>query len=381
MGKHTALSDAAPDVRAVSDLRLLPRHFYTDPAIYELEMQRVFARQWLFLGHVSQVPEVGDYFVEEVCGESIIVVRSATDSIQGFLNHCRHRGHTLCAAASGHARNFITCPYHQWSYGLDGKLKRAPGNPDGTIFNYADWSLHPVKVEVWHGLIFGWLGEESGPSLASCLSFDDSAFRQLDAANVKEVFRETYDIAANWKVLLENYLECYHCQVSHPELCVTMDVQATYSNTGSDWKQQYFPGHLQLRPGMKTGSMDGNLVSTPLGKDLPDGYGAGFGIVPSLTRVIFHVDHAVVHALRPVDVSHVKWQTTWYVRADAQEGRDYDTGRLTEVWRLTNKEDISLCEGAYRGVRSRRFVSGPLDPKREAAISAALETYRELMES
>ena len=243
-----------------------------------------------------------------------------------------------------------------------------------------------MKVEVWHGLIFGWLGEEQGPSLASCLTFDDSAFRLLDAANVKEIFRETYDIKANWKVLLENYLECYHCPGAHPELCVTMDVQATYSNTGAAWKQQYFPGLLQLRPGMKTGSMDGNLVSKPLGAfadetDLPDGYGAGFGIVPTLTRVIFHVDHAVVHALRPVSVSHVRWQTTWYVRADAQEGRDYEHRRLTEVWRLTNKEDISLCEGAYRGVRSRRFVSGPLDPKREAAISAALETYRELMES
>lgn len=364
-------------------LRLLPRRFYVDPGIFEQEQDRVFARQWQFLGHVSQISNSGDYFIEDLCGESVLVVRGSDGKVHGFLNHCRHRGHRLCGDASGHARSF-TCPYHQWTYSLDGALLRAPGNPDGNIFDYADWGLHRVRVEVWHGLIFGWLSETAGPSLASCLAFDEDAFRRLDAAKVKEIYRESYDIASNWKVLLENYLECYHCLGAHPELCVTMDVQATYANTGGDWRSQYFSGLLQLRPGMKTGSMDGALVSKPLGEfaeasELPDGYGTGFGIVPTLTRVIFHVDHAVVHAMRPVDVSHVRWQTFWYVRQDAVEGVDYEVDRVTEVWRRTNVEDISLCEGAYQGVRSRRFMSGSLDPVREAAIPAALETYRELM--
>jgi phenylpropionate dioxygenase-like ring-hydroxylating dioxygenase large terminal subunit len=377
-----AASPSAQNSR--SDLRLLPRRFYIDPDIYDQELERVFGRQWQFLGHVSQIPSSGDYFVEEICGESILIVRGSGGEVHGFLNHCRHRGHRLCQNGSGQARAF-TCPYHQWTYRLDGSLSGVPGNRDGRIFDYKDWGLHRVSVELWHGLIFAWLSESAGPSLASCLAFDDTAFRRLRASEVKEIHRESYDIEANWKVLLENYLECYHCRVSHPELCVTMDVQATYANTGSDWNRQYFPGLLQLRPGMKTASMDGSLVSKPLGEfadtlELPDGYGTGFGIVPSLTRVIFHVDHAVVHALRPIDVAHVRWQTCWYVRADAQEGVDYHVARVTEVWRRTNLEDISLCQEAYRGVRSRRFVSGPLDPVREAAIPAALKTYRELMQ-
>ncbi|MGE0211147.1 MAG: aromatic ring-hydroxylating dioxygenase subunit alpha [Parvibaculaceae bacterium] len=381
----TADPDAGNRQNSYPELRLLPRRFYIDPTIYEEELERVFGRQWQFLGHVSQIPGKGDYFIEDLCGESILVVRGQDEGIRAFLNHCRHRGHRLCSSVTGNARTF-TCPYHQWTYGLDGSLVRAPGNKDGEVFDYRDWGLHAVRVEVWHGLIFGWLSEVEGPSLASCLAFDDTPFRRLEAGRVKEIHRESYDIEANWKILLENYLECYHCLGSHPELCVTMDVQATYANTGGDWKRQYFPGLLQLRPGMKTGSMDGSLVSKPLGEfaasaELPDGYGAGFGIVPSLTRVIFHVDHAIVHAMRPIDVSHVRWQTFWYVRDDAEEGVDYDVERVTELWRLTNKEDISLCEGAFQGVHSRRFVSGPLDPVREAAIPAALETYRELMQA
>lgn len=363
--------------------RLLPRAAYVSGDIYEKEIERVFHRQWLFLGHVSQVRSVGDYFVEDVCGESILVIRESAVRVSGFLNHCRHRGHRITTQAAGNARS-LTCPYHRWTYGIDGTLQRAPGCADGEAFNYGDWGLHRIRVDIWHGLIFGWLSEREGPSLQACLDFDDAAFHDLAVERVKPIFRESYDIEANWKVLLENYLECYHCAGSHPELSVSMDIGATYSSTGDDWKGEYFPGILQLRPGMKTGSMDGRLVSKPLGifvgrSDLPDGYGAGFGVVPSLTRVIFHIDHGIVHALRPVDVSHVRWETTWYVAQDAVEGADYDVEKVTRLWRLTNKEDISLCEGAYSGVRSRRFVSGPLDPAREGAIRAALGTYLELM--
>jgi Rieske 2Fe-2S family protein len=135
---------------------------------------------------------------------------------------------------------------------------------------------------------------------------------------------------------------------------------------------------------MLTGSMTGALVSKPLGafstaSALPKGIGAGIGVLPSLTRVIVHIDHALVHFLRPTDVGHVAWETRWYVAGDAVEGRDYEVESVTEVWRRTNAEDIALCENAYRGVCSRRFEPGPLHPRREAAIRPALDTYLELM--
>jgi Rieske 2Fe-2S family protein len=361
----------------------LPRDYYLSEDIFQQELERVFLRQWTFLGHVSEIPRTGDFIRHDLFGESVIVVRGDAGRVFGHLNVCRHRGHHVCSAERGTARSFV-CPYHQWTYGLDGALKRAPGFTDGDEMHYSEHGLQPVQVEVWNGFIFGWLDESRGPSLAKCLEHDDRDMQRLRPEELKEVHRESYTIAANWKVLLENYLECYHCHASHPELCVTMDVEATYRSTDEDWRGQYFSGGLQLKSGTMTGSMTGELVSTPLGDlatatALPESFSTGIGVLPSLSRIIAHVDHVVVHILRPLTVGEVGWQTRWYVADDAMEGKDYTITDVTEVWRRTNAEDIALCENAYRGMRSRRYVPGPLHPRREGAVRPALETYLQMM--
>jgi Rieske 2Fe-2S family protein len=381
MNAHEAIPANAPLSNPFATL--LPREYYVSEAIYRRELERVFLRQWTFLGHVSEVPEPGDYFRHDLFGESVLVVRMADRGLVAYLNVCRHRGHLVCASERGRAKSFV-CPYHQWTYGIDGTLKRAPGFIDGIGMRFSDYGLQKVRIGVWNGFIFGWLGEAPGPSLDDCLDLVDTNMKRLETERLKEIHREHYTVAANWKVLLENYLECYHCHGSHPELCVTMDVEATYRNTDEAWKGQYFSGHLQLRPGMLTGSMTGALVSKPLGEfavasTLPDGFGAGMGVLPSLSRIIVHIDHALVHVLRPLDVGHVRWETRWYVAGDAVEGRDYDVETVTEIWRRTNLEDIALCENAYRGVCSRRYLPGPLHPRREGAIRPALDSYLELM--
>jgi Rieske 2Fe-2S family protein len=350
--------------------------------IYAKERERVFPRQWTFLGHVSEIPEAGDFFRQDLLGESVIVVRQADGSIKGHLNICRHRGHAVCTAEKGRAKVF-TCPYHQWAYNLDGTLRRAPGFPDGDSMSYAVHGLHPVPIGNWHGFLFGWLDKTAAKPFDQCLPLEPK-IAKLAPERMKEIKREPYAVAANWKVMLENYLECYHCNGMHPELCVTMDVEATYKNTATDWKGEYFSGEVQLRPGMMTASMTGALLSKPLGdfagaRSLPAGYGGGVGVLPTLSRIILHIDHAIVHFLRPVDVGNVRWETRWYVSADAVEGVDYEVEKVAEVWRLTNLEDISLCESSYRGVCSRHYVPGPLHPQREGAIRPALDTYLDLM--
>ncbi len=363
---------------------ILPRDYYTSAEIFEIELERVFAQQWILLGHIAQVPHIGDYFVQQFARESILIVRESNDKINGFYNVCRHRGHRLCASAHGHARRFV-CPYHHWSYGTDGSLKTVPGCSDGEHLDYTDWGLKPVRLEVFHGFIFGWLSAGDAPSLALKFATAAAEFEKMELERLKEVHRETYEINANWKTLLENYLECYHCRGSHPELCVSMDLAAMYAGTDS-WQDPYFVGATPLKQSMKTASLDGMLVSRPLGayaalSEVPSGVGVGIGVVPTLSRVIVHVDHCVSHALRPIDVGRVGWETRWYVSEDAQEGRDYNLARLIAVWDATNKEDIALCEGAYQGVLSRSFTPGPLDPKRESAITVALRTYLAMMKS
>ena len=163
-------------------------------------------------------------------------------------------------------------------------------------------------------------------------------------------------------------------------------VRGGHYDSTAGWLGEYFGGSMPMKPGVKTASMDGELVSTALGdwaalEEIPDNVGGGFGIVPLLSRVICHVDHMLVQLLRPQGrVGHALGVAVVRARG-CLEGVDYDLERLTDVWRATNREDIWLCEGTFRGVQSSRFVSGPLHPQREAAIRSALETYRSLMDA
>jgi Rieske 2Fe-2S family protein len=157
-----------------------------------------------------------------------------------------------------------------------------------------------------------------------------------------------------------------------------------YDNVNQRPVGAYSGGWVPLKPGMKTQSLDGKLRSMPLGEfkesgEVPTCWGAGFQIAPLLTRIIAHVDHAMIFSIRPIDTAHVEWVSRWFVHAEAQEARDYDLDELTKVWKATNDQDISLCVGAFRGINSGRYVPGPLSVAKEPAIHTAVLTYLDLM--
>ena len=358
----------------------LPRESYTSDDVFETEAQRIFLRQWTFVAHESQVAVPGAYVTDEFAGESFILVRDEGGALHALFNICRHRGHRLCGDDGGSARRFV-CPYHSWAYDLDGSLSHVPGAP--AELDVAEWGLHRGHVEVWHGLVFVSLSDVPPPPITPALDAFASDMVHARPEYMKEAFRESYAITANWKIVLENYLECYHCRGNHPELCAAMPLDAMYATTDG-WSGQYFGGATPLKPGHRTMSLDGELVA-PLLRDelLPTGStnrDSGFAIVPMLTRLICHADHMIVHLLRPIDASHTRWETRWFVSDSAVEGVDYDVDKLTAVWRTTNRQDISLCESAGRGLRSRRSVPGPLHPTFESAVAATLELYRSLMD-
>lgn len=376
------MTDLLPASQEPSYFQLLPRDKYLDPEVFEEEYQRVFSRQWLFACHVSQLRKPGDYVVEEILGESVIITRAADGTIRAHLNVCRHRGHRVCEGPSGNTQRFV-CPYHRWSYDLSGELLGAPATPDGAGgVEYRKLALFDVHVTTFEGLVFVCLGDERPVDLETALHGMVANIARYRLTDTREAFRETYQVHANWKVLLENYLECHHCAGSHPELSKAMDLGAMFEET-EGWVGEYFGGPTPLKPGALTASLDGQPLSRPLGEADPgnaaDVAGTGFGIVPTLTRVIVHLDHLLVHVLRPTSPTEVTWETRWYVHQDAREGVDYELDRLTEVWRATNRQDVELCQAAYRGVRSKRFVSGPLHATREAAIRSALVTYADMM--
>ncbi len=191
----------------------LDQRFYTDPDLYELEIERIINRNWILAGHISQLPEPGDFKVLNVARESAIIVRGKSGDLQGFANVCRHRGSLVCLASAGHTDKFV-CPYHGWMYDIDGNLFAARNMPDD--FDMAAHSLNPVSVDVIHGLIFVCF-TDAPPSLEGAKRDLAEPMAMFDFENLKVAAQKSYEIPANWKLSIENYQECYHCATAHPE--------------------------------------------------------------------------------------------------------------------------------------------------------------------
>ncbi len=321
-------------------------------------------QHWHFATHVSDIPKAGDYVVVELLGESVIVMRGRDGRISAVNNVCRHRGHSICVEPKGNKRR-LTCPYHAWTYDLEGKLIAAPSLDDGTHIDYSDWGLKKVYVEVWRGCVFIALREPMEKSLSARLDAVAPQMLPLELENVRKVAESTHVMNANWKVLVENYHECYHCAGNHPELNGAMDLDGMYEETNNpDRLTQFYGGGAPVRPGMVSLTMDGQPGSRPLlgeygrGRPTPEAFNAGFAIWPMLTKGIFSPDHGTIQTARPLRHDRVEWTTRWYVHKDAAKG-DYDVDKLMAVWDATNRQDMDLVLGTYAGVCSEAFEPGP----------------------
>jgi Rieske 2Fe-2S family protein len=364
-----------------------PREYYHSPEIFEREIERIFHRQWLYFGHLSQLPEPGDYLARELVGEGVVVTRTTDDEVRAFLNVCRHRGMRLCPAGAGHKKRFI-CPYHQWSYATDGRLLNAPTIPDGERIEYEDWGLHPVQVEVWHGFIFVCLGLEPLEPLGSLFAACERGFARAQTEHLKQVSSISYDIASNWKVVMEGFFECYHCPAGHPELMPIVDVlggEADEDDSGVV-PSQYSDAHCTFRPGAQSLSRDGKFVCQKLlGEfDHDTGSAAGFNIgayiKPAGLQLDLYADYASALVYYPISIDRTQMVHQWFVHEDAEEGVDYDVAAVTEMGDLINRQDEELCEVVQAGITSRRYVPGPLSIKREPGLLSALTTYFDLMD-
>ncbi len=364
----------------------LPGRYYTSREIFEQEVERVFARTWFYVGQVGMLRAPGDFVATTVAGEGIILVRDDEGGVRAFFNVCRHRGSQLCAAGeTGQARQLV-CPYHRWSWRLDGSLLGAPGMRDGREFDFADFPLHAAHCAVHHGAIFVCIGEQEPPALTSTFPVapDAEALTRVDPSRQRLAHEARYRVAANWKLLLENNTECYHCSATHPSLGIACDYTAFFTPEEGQLESErvasssYFP----LREGMSTFSMTGDWVCRrPLGDGLPAGFSTGYMALPMFGAVLYFADHGVNLQINPVDVATTELVAQWFVHEDAVENADYAKDDLIAVFDVTNREDLALAEGNQRGVRSRRFVPGPNCPTREPFVEEALTAYLRLMDA
>jgi phenylpropionate dioxygenase-like ring-hydroxylating dioxygenase large terminal subunit len=360
----------------------LDQRFYTDPAIYALELRKILLQNWFVAGHISQVPDSGNFIVSTMDRESAIIVRGSDGEVKAFANVCRHRGSLICLQESGSARKF-ECPYHGWMYDIDGNLKAARAMPaefDRTLF-----SLKPVAVEVLAGLIFICFSD-SPPSLAAARKDLAEPFALFDFDHLKLAAKKTYPIPANWKLAVENYQECYHCATAHPEYarmhtlmldpakleriqdkmrrrfsaCGIKDIYIDCVDTfAPDGEQGYGYSRTAMFEGYKTGSRDGEAVAPLLGNLKDYDHGASDFTLGPFTYLLAYSDHVVGYVFTPVDHRNCKCEIYWLVRGDAVAGRDYDTDELTWLWDITTKADKSIIVNNWKGVQSAYYEPGP----------------------
>ena len=382
----------------------LHKDFYCSQDDYQVDLELIWYRDWLFVGHDCEVPNTGDYFTLQVGDYPVMVVRDREGSIRAFHNSCRHRGSRICATDRGNVPRLV-CPYHQWTYALDGRLLAA--RDMGPTFDKTLYGLKPVHCATVGGYV--WI------SLAKAAPDFEPVRKQLEpyfaphmlAKDTKVAFVSTTIENANWKLVWENNRECYHCSANHPELCRTFPEDPAVTGVGgaandprisakvTHWEKiglpsefqiaasgQYRVARMPLIEGCVAYTMTGNAaVNRPLTPNVTE---TDIG-----TLLLFHYpttwnhvmgDHAISFRLLPISPTQTQLTTKWLVHKDAVEGRDYDLKELTEVWIATNAADKRICQENQIGVSSPAYDPAPYSPVHEDGAAQFVDWYALAME-
>jgi len=347
--------------------RMLPREAYTSPAVFEWEQRRFFEGGWTCLGLASVVAEAGDQRAEAVGAGGVFLIRGEDGVVRAFANACRHRGHELlpCGADTVN-RSVVVCPYHAWSYRLDGGLRKAPGFGHIAAFDPGRHGLVELPCAEWHGLLFVNASGTAGP-FADHVAGLEEIVGPYELERLVTRGRHDYVVASNWKVLSENYQECYHCPVIHPELCVASPPRSgdNYHRPAGAW----VGGWMDLRDGFATMSLDGTTRSEPLrGLDERRRRIVDYiGIFPNVL-VSLHPDYVMTHVLTPLAPDRTRIVCEWHFAPEDAERDDFDPAFAVDFWDITNRQDWLACESVQRGLTSPHAVPGPLSPEEDGVF-------------
>lgn len=367
----------------------LPRAFYKDPAIFDIDMQRFVMAHWHCVGHISMVPNVNDFFTVELAGESFIIAHNADHSIRALLNVCRHRGSRLCSERHGHASNDrFVCPYHAWTYDSAGNLMSARHtSPD---FSRDQYALKQAKVHVEEGMIFITLAAKP-LALDHVKDVFGVSAKVYGWSHAKVITRKSYLIQANWKLVEENYQECYHCgpahheysrrhSYAHPaELRAAPDAAMRRSDealrVGLQDRDFYFrnaqPGQESadcirsaMASNLVTGSRDGASVAPLMGNFKGRGYDGGFSFIDvgPTSNFVAYPDYTLLYRTVPMNVDQTTFELIWLVDQDAVEDVDYRVEDVIWLWDFTSQEDKQIIELNQKGVNSQFYEPGPYTP-------------------
>jgi phenylpropionate dioxygenase-like ring-hydroxylating dioxygenase large terminal subunit len=382
----------------------LDRAFYRDDEHYALDLEHIWYREWVFAGHVCELKQPGDFLTLQIGDYSLMVIRGDDGVIRALHNVCRHRGFRICDDASGSVKRRIVCPYHQWSYSLDGALAKARSmEPD---FEPSQHHLGTAACELVDGMIFVCVADN--PPEIEPMRQDVAAYlAPFDLLNAKVAYETTFVEHGNWKLVMENNRECFHCKAHHSELCAVFPEAPLHSGGGSDAEvaamdllieraeDAGLPGRYLAAPDFQYRVMRMPLLP-PARSMTADGKPAvakQFGSLPAFDIgdvLLYHypstwnhfvADHAVTFRILPLSPTTTELRTTWLVPGDAVEGVDYDVDILTSVWLSTNAQDTALVERAQRGVTSPAYRPGPYSLLEEEGVMQFVDWYSGVLSS
>jgi Rieske 2Fe-2S family protein len=339
--------------------RTLPAEAYHSQDLFDWEQSEIFNRYWVCLGRTSDLLHPGQLRAVDQGGETVLLTRDSEGTVRAFSNVCRHRGHPLLEVGEAIDARLIRCPYHSWSYRLDGNLRAAPTLTQSPDFDLSEWPLQALRVSEWLGWLFIDMSGDAAPLSETFGNLDDY-LAPYEPQRLVRAVRHSYEIAANWKLVVENYHECYHCTSIHPELC-----QVTPPDSGKDIAPTglWCGGTMVLKDHAVTMSLTGasegiNFRNLAAGQERDVLY---IGLFPNLL-VSPHPDYVMTHRMIPRGPGRTFIECDWLFPPEAFDRPGFDPAYAVDFWDITNREDWTACENVQRGTANRGFRPGPLSP-------------------
>lgn len=363
--RGTAAAGRAPLTRTEPGL---PGRWYTDEAHYRRELRVFWSRSWIAVLREEELAAPGDLRAVEIGGQPLLVLRNDAGELRAFHNVCRHRGSVLCPEASGRLRGGrIVCPYHAWTYDSDGRLVATPRRMPAPDFDAAKLALHPVRVDSWGGFVFVHLDRRARP-LTAALGDLPARLERHGLGRLRIGRRIECVVEANWKLIAENFSECYHCPVVHPELC---RVVPAYREAGAWGLRRDAAGRAlpedrpEYRAGAATLTPDGKASIPPFAGLAPDRHGTLYrpAMLPPNLFLNVHPDYVNAHMMFPLGPGRVRMVYDWLFEPESLARPGFDLGHYVSLWDTTNRQDARNCEWQQRGLHSSAYRRGLYVPQ------------------
>jgi Rieske 2Fe-2S family protein len=353
-----ATADIARTREPVERATMLPPQAFTSDEVFSWELDQIF-RGWVCVGHVSAVDEPGKFVVRELGPDSVVVIGGEEGRPHAFLNVCRHRGARIVEESEGKVRKRLQCPYHAWSYGLDGGLKAAPHMDEVEDFDFSCWGLIPVRLDVVGGLVLIDLSTQASDAREHVGDLVDHLERYR-VEHLQRAGERFYEVDANWKGIAENYNECLHCPGVHPELNALSDYRSGEEVTGAG---AWCGGSMTLREHAETMAIEngnGHTNGRPPIQGLSEQDARNvlyFALFPN-ALVSLHPDYFMLHTLWPRSPGHTEVTCEWFFEEETIASAGFDPSDAIDFWDMVNRQDWHVCELTQKGVRTRGYTAG-----------------------